>query len=571
MQIFVGVDGELYSTVPGSGVFTLHDDLGLTVRSSVRPCFAQFGKATIITGKFTRPVVYYDDLDAFYPAGLEGPTTAPTVASGGAGNVTGDCVYYYTFVHEAGGVKRAESNPSPASSTFSASSNDVDLSAIETSAPDDRVNKVYIYCERDGAIARKVGSINLGVATFTDNMASTTLAEQVPLPVKLDADGITQLDTDARGIPPDTHICIKYNGRGFYGRDPNNPDYIWYSYLNEPEAVNRSVVDPNLPPLGTLRTRGREGVRGFVEGFDELMVGHEGGWDGVQGYGASTFQVRRMARRYAPLNHHSITVIGDGMPVWAAKEGVCGYDGRFRNLMARSLRSHWVAAYKAARTAYQDSVGADDSDDGDENVWKLLIPDSGGPSIYYVLHYDPLMDGGAPVWSFDREAREVTFIGNLSASSESRSLELHHMGVDGYLREKDTADNDDDSDTYLKHFEVWTKAFLPRGEGGDDGHGVSVTDLTLFLKNENQAVTVAGHGGGDEAHAATAQWSETVPAGAATVEGVAASSRTTYHLGDVPDLSGKSILFKIGCDSPVGVEFRGLEFSVRQGSNMRPA
>ena len=97
MQPFVGVDGELYSTVPGSGVFTLHADLGLDIFDDVRPCFALVGVACLITGKFSRPVVYYDDIDEFHPAGLEAPTGAPVAASGGPGNVEGEAIYYYTF------------------------------------------------------------------------------------------------------------------------------------------------------------------------------------------------------------------------------------------------------------------------------------------------------------------------------------------------------------------------------------------------------------------------------------------------------------------------------------------
>lgn len=566
-QILVGVNGELYSGAAGADSWTLHADLGLGIRQTVRPCFATFGNVTIITGKFDRAVAYYDDLDAFYPAGLAKPTAAVSVASGGAGNIDGNAIYYYTFAHQESGITRAESSPGPASATFAASNNSASLTGIPSSAPDSRVTHVYVYRSLDNSIPRRVGTVSIGGTTFNDDMTATLLAQQVPLPVKLDAEGATILDPDARGIPPDTHICFKYNNRCFYGRDPDHHEYIWFSYLNEPESVNRSFVDPNLPPLGTLRTKGGEGVRCFIEGYDELMVGHEGGWDGVQGYGVTTFQVRRMSRRFAPLNHHSAALTGDGIPAWATKEGVAGYDGSFRNLMSMSLRSHWVAEYKADPASYQDAVAADDSD-GEENLWKLLIPVAGGPSIQYVWHYE---EPGSPVWTFDRENRELLFIGNLAVSTASRAQELHHSAEDGFLRKKDDADADDDGDAYLKHMEVWTKAFLPRGsQGGDDGHGVTCTEITLFVKNENQEVSVTGHGGDDEAWRADPQWEHTIPAGAAThADGVAASPRTSYFT-TTPGLNGKTILFKIACDSPVDVEYRGLEFLVTSGHQARP-
>ena len=571
MQPFIGVAGELYSTVPGSGTFTLHSAIsGLSINTDVRPSFALLGNACIIAGKFSRPVVYYDDIDKFYAAGLTAPTGTPAAASGGGGNVTGECIYYYTFVHEESG-KRAESNPSPASNTFSASANDVDLSNIDATAPDSRVNKVYIYCSRDGAIPRKVGSVNLGTTTFTDNMTAAALAEQVALPVKLDSDGATILDIDARGIPPYTEIVKEYHNRAWYGRDPNHMHYVWFSSIDEPESVNLSVPDPNLPPLGTLKTRGNEGVRGLVEALDELLVMHEGGTDGIQGYGPTTFQVRRISRLYTTISHHSICIVGDGIPMWAAEDGVIAYDGSFRNVMADTRRNEFRDAVRTNTAAYQDSVAAYDRH---EHVYKLMIPKASGPTRYWIGHCLPMLEGqGMPFWTDDYENREVTAIGNLALSATDRRKEMYHAATDGYVRRQNiAADADDDGDTYLKHFEVWTKAFLPRGsQGGDDGHGVTVTEVTFFVKNESVDVSIAGHAGDDEAHTATAQWTHTIPAGAATIEGVSASARTSYHTASLDGMSGKTVLFKISADSPVGVEYRGLEFMVRAGSQTRPA
>lgn len=575
MQPFVGVAGELYSTVPGSGTFTLHADLGLDIFADIRPCFAQLGLACIITGKFSRPVVYYDDLDAFYPAGLEAPSGTPTAASGGAGNITGSVAYYYTFVHEAGGLKRAESNPSPLSNTLDVTDNDVDLSGIDGTAPDSRVNKVYIYSARNDNIPRKCGSVNIGTTTFTDNMTDEALAQQEPLPVKTDSDGVTIVDIDARGVPPYTEICFAFHNRVLFGRDPEHMDYIWFSYLNEAEGVNQSVVDASLQPLGSLRTTSHEAVRGFTvtPAGDECMVFHEGGCDGLQGFGPTTFALRRMSQLFTTIAHHTIAIVGDGIPVWAAEDGVCAYDGAFRNLMENALTDYFRDQYRSNTTDYQNAVAAYDRH---EKVYKLLIPHSGGPSIFYIAHCRTMLQspGSDPFWTFDREAREVTAIGNLSRSATQRRKEMHHVASDGYVRRQNIDDDaDDDGDTYLKHFEVWTKAFMPRGtQGGDDGHGVTVTDITMFVKTESVAVSVTGHGGDDEAWRSTGQWSWTIPASAATIQGTAASPKTAHHTTspEAKGLSGKTVLFKYSADSPLGVEVRGQEFNVRSGSNMRP-
>lgn len=570
MQPFVGVDGELYSTVPGSGVFTLHDDLGLDIFDDVRPCFALVGVACLITGKFSRPVVYYDDIDEFHPAGLEAPTGTPTAASGGAGNVEGEAIYYYTFVHEDGGV-RAESNPSPASNTFSASSNSVSITGMDATAPDARVNKLYVYSARDGALARKVGSVALGTTTFTDNVSDETLSEQTPLPSKLDADGLVVLDPEARGIPPYTEICIAYHNRAWLGRDPDNPHFMWYSNLNEPEGFNLSTPDPTAPPLGTLKTKKNYGVRGFVEAQDELLALHEGGVDGVQGYGPTTFQVRTMTERYTSINHHSIAVTGDGIPIWAGEDGFQCYDGAFRGVM-ENRRDEFIAALEANPDAYQDSVASYDRRD---DVYKLLIPDTGGPSRYWIGHCLPMVLGqsSSPFWTDDYENREVTAIGNLRNDPFEKKTYQHAMGADGYLRRHNVAsDPSDDTDTYLKHMAVKTKAFLPRGsQGGDDGHGVTVTDMTVFVKNQNQDVIVTGYAGDDLAYTADPTFTRTIPAASVAVDGVVASPKTSHHIGEVDYLSGKTVLIGVDVDSPVGVEFRGVEFLSRSGSQTQPA
>lgn len=573
MQPHIGIAGELYSTVAGSGSYTLHDDLGLAINAGVRPCFAQLGNATIITGKFGRPVVFYDDLDEFFAAGILAPVGAPTAATSGAGNVVGEAIYYYTFVHETAGVKRAESNPSPASNTLDTDSNAVSITGMDASADigDPRVNKIYVYSSRDGHIPRKIASVNIGTTSASDNASDEFLAQQIPLPVKVDADGVTILDDGARGIPPYTEICFTYDHRVFYGRDPEHKNYAWFSLLDEGEGVNLTVTDPTLPPLGAIKTKGGQGVRGFGVGRDELMIGHQGGWDGVQGTGPTSFTVRQMARRYAPLNHFGITLIGDGVLAWPAKEGCCAYDGSFRNLMADSLRTYWVAALKANPAAYQDSVGADNSD-GDENVWELLIPISGGPSRKYVLHYDILFNGGPPVWTFDQETREVVFIGNLAVSATTKDKQIHYSDASGFIRKGNIkTDLNDDSDAGLKRLEVWTKAFLPRGsQGGDDGHGVAGDSVTFFVKNENTPVEVALFGGDDEAYTKDPSWTETIPASAQTYLGSAASAKTSHHYGQVGGVAGKMILAKISANSPDNVEVRGLELQVKTGSGSRP-
>jgi len=103
------------------------------------------------------------DGSSVYEVGITAPASAPSVAVGAAGNLTGDYQYKVTFVDGDG----FESNASTASSTVSPSSQKVDLTNIPTGSSDEDVAQRKIYRTTAG------GSIFYLLTTITDNTTTT--------------------------------------------------------------------------------------------------------------------------------------------------------------------------------------------------------------------------------------------------------------------------------------------------------------------------------------------------------------------------------------------------------------
>lgn len=114
-----------------------------------------------------------DNLTATTRVGIDKPTTAPTVAAGAAGNLSGKYQWRVTFESAT-----HESSPGPVSTQLTVTGQQADLSAVPTS-PDTQVIRRNIY--RIGGTVpewRFVGSIEDNTTTtFTDNVADTALGD----------------------------------------------------------------------------------------------------------------------------------------------------------------------------------------------------------------------------------------------------------------------------------------------------------------------------------------------------------------------------------------------------------
>ncbi len=184
---------------------------------------------------------------AFTRHGVPQATNPISFNSNGAGNPNGDYRYKITYVNS----QSVEGNPSTASTTFSVVSKIISLTSIPVAPQSHGVSSRNIYRTVAG------GSSYLRVATISDN---TTTSYN---------DNITDASLGAaapsdKGEPPNYSTIIYHKNRIFCN-DANNPQYVWYSDLNEPFTFGAASFEI----LGDGST---DFVKGFAVQDDSLVV-----------------------------------------------------------------------------------------------------------------------------------------------------------------------------------------------------------------------------------------------------------------------------------------------------------
>lgn len=180
------------------------------------------------------------------PAQGAAPTQAPTLGSGGSGNLTG--VYYYRFTFAN---SYQETSAGPISLAFTASAQAIDITNIPASYPDPQFNIINIY--RLGGTWSTwlyVGSTTAGTSSVTDNLA--------------DVDVIGAQLVIFRDVPPDAWTICSYQARMWLFGQPDSPMGLYYSNYNEPwgyDTTNQffligpdSIIDyaQQLASIGSL-------------------------------------------------------------------------------------------------------------------------------------------------------------------------------------------------------------------------------------------------------------------------------------------------------------------------------
>lgn len=151
--------------------------------------------------------------------GVYPPTTTATVASQATGVLTGGYQYKITAVNSA----LVESDVGPVTSTFTAASATLRVSAIPTFAASFGVSSRRVYRTVAGGTAFK------RVATISDN-TTTTYDDSTT-----DAALGVAAPTD-NGVPPKYNRILYHQGRLFMN-DPDNPNYLWWSTIDSPYTV----------------------------------------------------------------------------------------------------------------------------------------------------------------------------------------------------------------------------------------------------------------------------------------------------------------------------------------------
>lgn len=197
--------GSTFTTVPSAtSVFTA----GVRMAAAMQENYMFFCNGNVLPYKwngaeFTRHGVY--------PA-----TTTHTAASQAAGTLTGGYQYKVTMRNS----NLVESDVGPANSTFTAASATIRLTSIPVAPISHGVNARRLYRTAAGGAVFKFLTIigDNTTTTYDDNALDSALGANAP--------------TD-NGLPPKYSIALYHQGRLFVN-DAANPNYVWYSNLNDP-------------------------------------------------------------------------------------------------------------------------------------------------------------------------------------------------------------------------------------------------------------------------------------------------------------------------------------------------
>lgn len=188
--------------------------------------------------------------------GVYPPTTTMTVATSSAGVLTGDYNYKLVYVNS----QSVESDVGPVTATHTAGSTRILISAIPTAPQSFGVSSRRLYrTVAGGSTFKRLTTINDNTTTtYEDNIADGSLGVTAP--------------TD-KGIPPKYNTMVYHRDRIFCN-DPDNPNYVWYSGLQEPYTYSasdfRTFGDKSLNIVRALAVNG-ENIAIFGDNSIELI------------------------------------------------------------------------------------------------------------------------------------------------------------------------------------------------------------------------------------------------------------------------------------------------------------
>lgn len=341
--------------------------------------------------------------------GIAAPGSAPTAASGGAGVLTGAYSYKVTFYNSTLGH---ESNPSAASNTFTAASNQINLTGIPTSA-DTQVNQRRLYrTTTGGGVWQFLATISDNTTTtYTDNNADSALG--------------TAVEATGNGVPPTVAMFAVY--KGFVFMVAKNSSRVWFSRQNAPNAVDSNDFRDLDADDGDVVT-GIKRLYDYVVAFKNDSI-----WNG-SGTDRNSMQFTRQAGGIGSVNHKGIVLVpGLGMLMFPSEDGFYSYNG----VNEKKESSEIDSVYRGLNQSRLKYIVGD--------VYKPL-------NLCYWLASDGSSSENDLMITYDYQkgewaTRPLSVKGNVTAIIEdSSNNEIFYVGsYDGYVRQGDTGYSDDGS------------------------------------------------------------------------------------------------------------------------------
>ena len=240
---------------------------------------------------------------------IDGPgASVPTLASGGAGVLSGEYRYRVTFAIRNGTTVLTESPYGDLAGPITVSDEQVDLSNIPTSMTTG-VNARNIYRTTNG------GADLFLLATIADN-TTTTYADNTSdydlalLPLGYTLGNAPGVDSSDR-----LRLVVSWKDR-IWGSPAGSPDSVYYT-------ENRIIYAWGAQQFVTVQPVGQDlvGVTGFAPRRDDLLVGKRRAVWMVRGFPPDTIQLIQVFEGPGPLSQDAFKVVHD-VAYYLGEDGV---------------------------------------------------------------------------------------------------------------------------------------------------------------------------------------------------------------------------------------------------------
>lgn len=302
------------------------------LNGNTRPRFADYENFTfVVDGNTNR--AYYQEKD--YKWGIDGPTTAPTVVVGAAGNpdATYDC--YYTFYVTFPNDKIVETAPSPVG-TVVATLDKIEWSGIQICPYEGQGLTIY------RRLYRTVSGVPYLVDILTDNTTTTYSDNVTDTALQL----ASILWTEGYAIPPSgiTDICV-YLQRMFYIKGSS----LGWSEPYQPfNLIDTSDV---------VVTKDNEPLVSLVDWGDQLYLTSASRWYRLQGTDPDTWAIKRTFADNGIVNKHTLKRTKYGLiGLWY--DGIYNFDGNItRNITDKKLGRTFFTGLSDLSVCYAEFDG----------------------------------------------------------------------------------------------------------------------------------------------------------------------------------------------------------------------
>jgi len=254
--------------------------------------------------------------ESTYKLGIEAPETAPSVAIGESGNLTGDYQYVVTFYRS--GNYPCESNPSPASDVVSPSGQKVNLTDIPIS-PDPKVNARRIYrTTAGGAIFYWLADIeDNSTTTFEDDYHDDELGDEVSYD---------------RYPPPQGKYYEVWDNRLWIAGNNQYPNMLYFTNTGTAEE---------MASTNFLAIKRRESdVITQIKAFgDYLYVWKKKSWLRIEKIGDSLYEVVQRPEKIGCDASQSVAVCNK-LLIWKSEYGIEVFNGDsiFRPILSKVIQ-----------------------------------------------------------------------------------------------------------------------------------------------------------------------------------------------------------------------------------------